>query len=123
MSEHSINKSFGFAMSGIIHAATRNRNIKIHFFIGVIAIVLGMLLGLTRNEMIVIFMFTLIVLSAEMVNSAIEEMTNLITTEHRQEAKIAKDVGAGMVLVSAIGAAIIGAIIFIPYILRLFNTA
>ena len=60
-----------------------------------------------------------LVFSAEMVNTALEEMTDLITEEHKQEAKAAKDVAAGMVLVTAIGAIIVGIVIFVPYIIEL----
>jgi diacylglycerol kinase len=55
-----------------------------------------------------------------MINTSIEEMTNLITREHRKEAKIAKDVAAGMVLVASACAAVVGFIIFLPYISDLF---
>jgi diacylglycerol kinase len=61
-----------------------------------------------------------LVISAEMINTSIEEMTNLITSEHKREAKIAKDVAAGMVLVVSIGAVIVGLYIFTPYILAFF---
>ena len=63
----------------------------------------------------------LLVISAEMINTAIEKMVDLITTEHRKEAKIAKDVAAGMVLVNSLGSVIVGLIIFIPHILALFH--
>ena len=63
----------------------------------------------------------MMVITAEMINSAIEKMVDLITKEHRQEAKIAKDVAAGMVLVTAIAAAIIGTLIFLPYVVKLFH--
>ena len=63
----------------------------------------------------------MMVITAEMVNSAIEKMVDLITKEHRQEAKIAKDVSAGMVLVTAIAAVIIGVLILSPYVLKLFH--
>lgn len=60
----------------------------------------------------------LLVISAEMVNTALEEMVNLITNNHQKEAKIAKDVAAGMVLLTAFGSVIVGVLIFTPYILR-----
>jgi diacylglycerol kinase (ATP) len=53
-----------------------------------------------------------------MINTSLEEMVNLITQEHRKEAKIAKDVAAGMVLIAAIGSVIVGIFIFAPYILK-----
>ena len=58
--------------------------------------------------------------TAEMVNTALESMTDLITTEHRKKAKVAKDVSAGMVLINAIGSVIVGIIIFLPHIYSLF---
>lgn len=64
-----------------------------------------------------IIIFTIILgLSAEMINTSLESMTDLITREWRQEAKIAKDVSAGMMLVVSIGAVIIAVIIFLPYL-------
>jgi diacylglycerol kinase len=63
----------------------------------------------------------LLVICAEMINTAIEEVVNLLTNEHRLEAKIAKDVSAGMVLLTAIGSAIVGFLVFTPYILKFFK--
>ncbi len=119
MNQHPIHKSFGFAFSGIFHAIRENINFRLQCYVGAGALLAGKILEVSRFEMIVIFVLVLIVVSAEMVNSSLEEMTDLITTEHRQEAKIAKDVAAGMVLLVSFGAAIVGAVIFIPYLLRL----
>lgn len=116
MNPSPIHKSFGYALSGILHTIRENRNAKIHILIGVIAVILSFVLGIERNEKIIVFVLTVIVISSEMINTAIEEMTDLITNEHRKEAKIAKDVAAGMVLVTSVGAAIVGLIIFWPYI-------
>jgi diacylglycerol kinase len=55
-----------------------------------------------------------------MINTAIEEIANLVKREHSQEAKIAKDVAAGMVLVTTVGSVVVGVLIFTPYILKLF---
>ncbi len=112
-------KSLGFALDGIEHAVKDNTNIRIHFIIGALVIVASLLLGLTKTEKIIILLTVMFVICVEMINTSIEEMTNLITKEHRAEAKIAKDVGAGMVLVAAFGAIVIGLVIFIPYIQRL----
>lgn len=116
MSQHPVQKSFGYAFSGIFHAIRENRNFRLQSYIGIGAILAGKILEISRFEMIVVFVLSLMVVSAEMVNSSLEEMTDLITTEHRQEAKIAKDVAAGMVLMVSVGAAIIGIYIFFPYI-------
>ncbi len=81
---------------------------------------LGIYFRINRYEMSILGMVILLVISSEMINTAIEEMVNLITSERKKEAKIAKDVAAGMVLVAAVGAAIIGSLIFTPYVLKLF---
>lgn len=70
--------------------------------------------------MIVIFFVILLGLVAEMINTALESMTDLITQEWREKAKIAKDVSAGMMLLTAIGAVIIASFIFYPYITHSF---
>ena len=121
MKQHPIHKSFGYAFSGIFHAIHDSRNFRLQLYVGIGAVFAGKILEISRFEMLVIFIMTLLVLSAEMINSSLEEMTDLITNEHKMEAKIAKDVAAGMVLLVSLGAVIVGAVIFIPYILKLLE--
>lgn len=116
----SLIRSFGYAFEGILHAFSNNRNLRIHFFAALVVILAGIFFHLTSLEMGILGVIILLVIVGEMINTAIEEMVNLITSEHRKEAKIAKDVAAGMVLIAAIGSVIIGFLIFIPYVLRLF---
>lgn len=116
--DKSLLKSFGYSVEGIIHAFKFNRNLRIASFFGVIVIGLSLYLQVTYWEMIVLIITILIVIICEMMNASIEEMVNLITNEHKKEAKIAKDVAAGMVLVAAMGSVIIGLLIFIPYVLK-----
>lgn len=78
---------------------------------------LGYVTKLSRIEWMVLFLTVELVLAAEMANSAIEAMADLITEERRQKAKIAKDVAAGMALLTAIMSVIIGALLFLPKIL------
>jgi diacylglycerol kinase (ATP) len=114
-------KSFHYALQGIHYALKTDQNLVIHFIIACFIILFSLLFKVTPFEMGILGVTILVMISAEMVNSAIEKMVDLITKEHRAEAKIAKDVGAGMVLLTSIGAAIIGLLIFIPYIVRLFR--
>ncbi len=114
-----VHHSFQFAINGIIQALRDNRNLKIHVLIGILVFVLSFILGLAKIEKIIIMLMVMFVISAEMVNTSIEEMIDLITNEHRQEAKKAKDVAAGMVLVISFFAVVVGIVIFYPYILRL----
>jgi diacylglycerol kinase (ATP) len=113
--------SVKYAFSGIWHALKNNRNLRIAFFAAVLVIILGLYFQVTTIEMIILLITILLVILTEMINTSIEEMVNLITTEHRMEAKIAKDVAAGMVLTAVIGSVVLGVYVFSPYILRLFH--
>lgn len=79
-------------------------------------ITIGVILDISLFEKVILILTILLVIAAEMINTALEKMVDLITKEHRMEAKIAKDVASGMVLITAIGAIIIGLIIFIPHL-------
>jgi diacylglycerol kinase len=114
-------KSFGYALEGLHYSFRYNQNIKIHILAAFLAIILGLILGLTRYELFGVGVLIVMVISAEMINTCIEEVINLLVNEHRLEAKIAKDVSAGMVLLVAIFAAIVGIFIFAPHILILFR--
>lgn len=123
MKTYPLVKSFGYALQGIVHAVRENRNLKIHIVTAVIVFFLALFLRVARNEVIDLLVMIILVISAEMINTSVEEMTDLIVSEHRQEAKAAKDVAAGMVLVVSIGAALVGLYIFVPYILRFLSSS
>jgi diacylglycerol kinase len=113
-------RSFGYAFEGLSHAIKYNRNLKIHLVVALIVIFASIFFHVTLFEKEILGVMIVLVILSEMINTSIEEMVNLITQEHKKEAKVAKDVGAGMILVAALGAAIVGVIIFTPYILKLF---
>ncbi len=113
--------SFGYAISGIMHAVRENTNMQIHLVVAVLVLILAFVFKVKSDEFVDLLVMIILVISAEMINTSIEEMTDLITNEHRQEAKIAKDVAAGMVLVVSIGAALVGIYILLPYIFRFLN--
>ncbi len=116
-----LNNSFKFALQGISHSVNENQNIKIHLIFAIFVLIFALLLGLTRYEFFGIGVLITLVISAEMINSAIEEVVNLLVNEHRKEAKIAKDVSAGMVLLVSIFALVVGFFIFIPHLLTLLK--
>src|ERR1039458_3288030 len=113
-------KSFKFALKGINYALNNDQNLVIHFIVACLVIVASLLLKVSPYEMGILGVTILVVISSEMINSAIEKMVDLITKEHRAEAQIAKDVSAGMVLLAAIGSTIIGILIFVPHLIKLF---
>jgi undecaprenol kinase len=114
-------KSFGYAFEGLSYSFRYNQNIKIHILVAIIVLIAGYFLKLTRSDFFDVWILIVLVISAEMINTSIEEVINLLVNEHRLEAKIAKDVSAGMVLLISILAAIIGIFIFLPHILSLFK--
>lgn len=122
MVEHrTLMKSFQNAFSGVVFAFRHNQNMRIHVLSAVIIIILSVIFHISAFEMGILGVMILLVICTEMINTSIEEMTDLISKEHSKEAKIAKDVAAGMVLLTSIGAVIVGLLIFLPYLLRLIQ--
>lgn len=121
MNHRTLFKSFAYSFEGLAHAIRENQNMRIHIAIAVIVVLFGLMLGVSRFEMVILAVMILLVLITEMINTALEEMVDLIVTEHRRQAKIAKDVASGMVLVAAIGSIAVGIFIFVPHILKLFS--
>jgi diacylglycerol kinase (ATP) len=113
--------SFKNAFAGLTWALRTQPNFRVHLACSLVAVSLGFYLGITNTEMAIILFTILLGLSAEMINTALEAMTDLITTEWKQQAKIAKDVAAGMMLLVAIGAILIAIFIFTPYLHLLFG--
>lgn len=111
--------SFKYALAGIRLAVSVDRNVRLHILTGLVVIFLSCTLGISKFEFIFILFSIFFVLITEFINTSIEEMTNLIKKEHSREAMIAKDVAAAAVLLSAIFAATVGFIIFIPYLVDL----
>ncbi len=114
-------RSFKYAFEGIHYAFKNDQNLLAHILVAFLVMNVSVALKVTPFEMAILGLTIMMVIVAEMVNSAIEKMVDLITKEHRQEAKIAKDVSAGMVLLTAFAATIIGTLIFLPYFLRLIR--
>lgn len=112
--------SFKVAWAGIVWAFKSQPNFRVHLTLSALTIALGIYFGITRVEMIVIVFTIILGLTAEMINTSLEAMTDLITTEWREDAKIAKDVSAGMMLVTALGAVTIALVIFWPYFQQRF---
>ena len=114
-------KSFGHAFEGLEHSFKRDQNLRIHFFVGVIVVIMSIVLKVNPFEMGILGIMILLVMITERINTAIERMVDLIIKEHREDAKIAKDVAAGMVFLTAVGSLIVGLLIFLPYILRILR--
>lgn len=109
--------SFKCAIQGIKQAVKTERNVKIHITIMILVIIAGIVLKINTQEWIICIILFGLVISLELVNSAIEATVDIAMPEINEKAKVAKDVAAGAVLVSAIASAIIGLIIFIPKVI------
>ena len=110
-----------FALQGIKQFFYRDRNGQIQVVIGTTAIILGFTVSLTSFQWLLVLFCIGLVISLEMINSAIERFCDLVTTEFHPGIKIIKDVAAGAVLVASITSLIIGLIIFIPALVHFLN--
>lgn len=109
-------KGFGHAFSGLISAIRTERNLKIHFMAAVVVIVLAFVFHLSYMEKLILLVVIGVVISLELVNTAIEHVVDLVTDEKHPLAKLAKDVAAAAVLFFSIISVIIAIAIFVHHI-------
>lgn len=113
--------SFKYALQGIRHAIRTQANLQIHVAILIVVIIAGFLLQISAIEWIDLVLAMMIVLSAELFNTSIENAMDRVSTEQHPLAKVAKDTAAGAVLITAIGSVVIGVLIFGPKLLALLT--
>ena len=110
-----IGSSFRYAAAGVSYAFNTQRNFRIHCVMGTVAISLGALLHLTGVEMAVICITSGLVLTLELLNTAIESVVDLTVQQNYHElAKIAKDCAAGAVLISALASVLVASWLILP---------
>ncbi len=109
------------ACSGIFYAFKTQINIKIQLVVAVLVLILGLYFKISKIELLFVIGAIFLVIITETINTAIETCVDLVTNKYNIKAKIAKDVAAGAVLLSAINAVIIGIIIFGDKILNIFS--
>jgi diacylglycerol kinase len=107
--------SFKYALAGIISALKEEPNLKFHFIIALLVVILSFILNLSKPDWIIVIFLIGFVVSVELTNTAIEAVVDKFTDKEHPGAKLAKDISAGAVLVAAITAGILGIIIFFPY--------
>ena len=108
-------RSFGYAWKGIQSCVGKEQNLSFHLIAAMAVIIAGIVLGITRTEWIMVVMCIGTVIAAELFNTAIEKLVDLVSPERHPVAGQVKDIAAGAVLICAVAAAIIGLIIFIPF--------
>lgn len=108
-------RSFGYAFKGIYHTWKTQRNMKIHFAAAAVVFILALGLGVAGRDLALLILAMALVMSAEMINTAIEATIDATVKEYHPLAGAAKDIAAGAVLLAAIAAAVIGLLVFYPY--------
>ena len=113
MKHQNLIESFNAAIEGFIYVFKTQRNMRLHFIIGLTALALGIFLNFTYIELIALCLTIAFVLFAEMFNTAIEYIIDLVKEEFHPLARIAKDICAGAVLLSAMAAVVVGYMLFV----------
>ncbi|WP_028775344.1 diacylglycerol kinase [Shimazuella kribbensis] len=109
-------KSFRYAIEGLKYAVVTQRNMRIHFITALVVLLLSLCLSLSKLEILLLFVSITLVLFAELINTSIEAVVDMVTEEFHPLAKIAKDVAAGAVFLTTGLAFIVGTSIFFPYL-------
>lgn len=109
--------SFKYAFAGLLAAIKEEPNLKTHFLIALVVIIIASLLNISTADWITVIFLIGFVISLELTNTAIEAVVDAFTDKEHPGAKLAKDISAAAVLVAAITSAIIGIIIFLPYLI------
>lgn len=110
--KRSIIDSFNYAVSGIILSVKTERNMLIHYIVAILVLITSLFFDFTRTEFLILLFATSLVLVLELINTAIEKTIDMITTEYHPLARLAKDIAAGAVLISAANAFIVGYLLF-----------
>lgn len=111
-------RSFQHAFAGIWYVIRTQRNAKIHLAIASFVVVLSLFLGLPPAQWALLVLTIALVIAAEILNTVIESLADLVSPDFHPLAKIAKDAAAGAVLVLAIGSVLVGLLILGPPLWR-----
>ena len=108
--------SFVYAWNGIAYTVRTQRNMRVHIALAVVAVVLGIWLRISPVEFAMVFVAVTGVVVSEMINTVAEACVDLATQEYHPLARVAKDVAAGAVLLSAMLAMVIGCFVYTPHL-------
>jgi diacylglycerol kinase len=114
-------QSFVFAWAGIRDFFAHHRNGQFHLVAAILVCLAGWWFGISRLEWVAVILCIAVVNALEALNSALEYLTDLVSPDYHPLAGKAKDMAAGAVLLAAIGAAVVGLLIFGPYLAKLTN--
>jgi len=109
---------FRCALEGIVDALARERHLRIHVVVAALVVLFGLLLRLSRADLLMLLLAIVLVVSAELINTAVELTVDLASPAFNPVARRAKNIAAGAVLTAALASAIIGIITLAPPLLR-----
>jgi diacylglycerol kinase len=112
-------QSIKYTFAGLIAATKSERNMKFHLFFTLLVLIAGWLLCISTVEWMLVSICVGMVISLEVVNTAIERMVDIVSTERRPELGQIKDIAGAAVFIGATVAAIVGVLIFLPKIIDL----
>ena len=110
-------KSIGFAFKGAYHLIKNEASIKVQFAIGIVMTIAGFYFQLSTFEWIIQILVITLIMAIEGINTAIEEIADFMHPEFHKKIGLIKDISAGAVFIFAVGAIIIGLIIYLPKII------
>lgn len=113
--------SLNCAIDGVLYAARTQKHMRNHFIVAMVVLIVSLFLRVTAVEFTLLAISISFVLFAELMNTAVEAVVDMVTTEFHPVAKIAKDVAAGSVLLSVVGAVVTGYVILSAYIFPLYK--
>ena len=113
--------SFKYAFEGFITSFRTERILKLHILMMLVGILFGILLKINMYEWIICVILFSAVIAAELFNTAIETVVDIVMPYKNPKAKVAKDVAASAVLILAIGSVVVGGIIFLPKIFEIIG--
>lgn len=114
--------SFNYAIEGIIYAIRTQRNMRFHLIVAAFILIFSLFFDLSKAEMLILFFTITLVIVLELVNTAIEATIDVTANYYHPLAKIAKNVAAGAVLISAINALAVGYLLFFDKLRPITNT-
>lgn len=114
-------RSFSYALNGIISLIKYEHNARIHLAAILCVVISGILLDIGPADWMFVVVAIGLVVSAELLNTAIERLADAVSPERSEKIRIVKDYAAGAVLIAAITAVVIGGLVFIPEIIDLIR--
>ena len=113
-------KSFHYAFRGVIHLLNDQQNARIHFSAAILVGIAAYILDVSRVEAAILFMAIIMVFAIEVLNTAIEKLSDVIEPRNNPEIAYIKDGMSGAVLITAVIAVVVAILIFLPHIRELF---